>query len=115
LDWFVEARHEKKAPRGGAVIWELVQRGRQFENLSQLAAGVYAGTRVWLHEIIATAMVAIGRLGAKWICCFGLRSPVPLAMLNYFPIIAWAGAALLGWIGGDVIATDPVIVEYAAS
>jgi uncharacterized membrane protein YeaQ/YmgE (transglycosylase-associated protein family) len=25
------------------------------------------------------------------------------------PILVWAGAALLGWIAGDVIATDPAI------
>jgi uncharacterized membrane protein YeaQ/YmgE (transglycosylase-associated protein family) len=32
-----------------------------------------------------------------------------MALLTRLPILVWAGAALLGWIAGDVMATDPVI------
>ena len=32
-----------------------------------------------------------------------------MALLDRFPVLIWAGAALLGWIVGEVIATDPVI------
>src|SRR5258707_4983328 len=32
-----------------------------------------------------------------------------MALLNRLPILVWAGAALFGWIAGDVIATDPVV------
>ncbi len=32
-----------------------------------------------------------------------------MALLHRLPILIWAGAALLGWIAGDVIATDPAI------
>ena len=32
-----------------------------------------------------------------------------MALLNRLPILVWAGAALLGWIAGDVIATDPAV------
>jgi predicted tellurium resistance membrane protein TerC len=35
-----------------------------------------------------------------------------MALLERFPILVWAGAALLGWIVGDTIATDPVIKDY---
>ena len=35
-----------------------------------------------------------------------------MALLNYFLLIIWAGAGLLGWIAGDVIA---IIADYAAS
>jgi uncharacterized membrane protein len=38
-----------------------------------------------------------------------------MVMLTYFPLIIWAGAALLGWIAGDVVATDTVVANYAAS
>jgi YjbE family integral membrane protein len=74
-----------------------------------------------LDNVIAVVAAADGNFS---LLVFGLGISVPaivagatiiMAMLNYFPFIAWAGAALLGWIGGDVIATDPVIVEYAAS
>jgi predicted tellurium resistance membrane protein TerC len=32
-----------------------------------------------------------------------------MALLEKMPILVWAGAALLGWIAGDVIATDPAV------
>ncbi len=32
-----------------------------------------------------------------------------MALLGMLPILIWAGSALLGWIAGDVIATDPVV------
>jgi predicted tellurium resistance membrane protein TerC len=32
-----------------------------------------------------------------------------MRLLDRFPILVWAGAALLGWIVGEVIATDPAI------
>ena len=35
-----------------------------------------------------------------------------MALLDRFPILVWAGAALLGWIVGEVIATDPVSRGY---
>jgi predicted tellurium resistance membrane protein TerC len=35
-----------------------------------------------------------------------------MALLERFPIFVWAGAALLGWIVGETIATDPVIQGY---
>jgi predicted tellurium resistance membrane protein TerC len=55
---------------------------------------------------------------------FGLGISIPaivaganiiMALLNYFPLIIWAGAGLLGWIAGDVIASDPIVADYAAS
>ena len=32
-----------------------------------------------------------------------------MALLTKLPVLVWAGAALLGWIAGDVMATDPAI------
>lgn len=48
---------------------------------------------------------------------FGLAVSIPLIMagaamvmsiLERYPIVVWAGAALLGWIGGEIIAKDPL-------
>jgi hypothetical protein len=33
-------------------------------------------------------------------------------LLVYFPVLVWLGAALIGWIVGETIATDPVIQGY---
>jgi predicted tellurium resistance membrane protein TerC len=31
-----------------------------------------------------------------------------MAILDRFPVVVWAGAALLGWIAGEIIAKDPL-------
>ena len=68
-----------------------------------------------LDNVIAVAAAANGSMP---LLILGLAISVPLivagaalimALLNRLPILVWAGAALLGWIAGDVIATDPVI------
>ncbi len=74
-----------------------------------------------LDNVIAVVAAADGNFA---LLVFGLGISIPaivagasviMAILTYFPIVAWGGAALLGWIAGDVIATDPVVVEHAAS
>jgi YjbE family integral membrane protein len=68
-----------------------------------------------LDNVIAVAAAADGSLP---LLIFGLASSIPLiiagaalimALLGMLPILIWAGSALLGWIAGDVIATDPVV------
>ncbi|MBV9557875.1 MAG: TerC family protein [Pseudolabrys sp.] len=69
-----------------------------------------------LDNVIAVAAAANGNTA---LLVFGLGISIPaivagasvmMALLNYFPIITWAGAALLGWIAGDVITSDPAVV-----
>lgn len=52
---------------------------------------------------------------------FGLASSVPLIiagsallmkLLERFPILVWAGAALLGWVAGEIIVKDAAVVGY---
>jgi predicted tellurium resistance membrane protein TerC len=38
-----------------------------------------------------------------------------MVMLDRFPIFIWAGAALLGWVAGDVMATDPAVFGYVSA
>jgi YjbE family integral membrane protein len=68
-----------------------------------------------LDNVIAVAAAAEGSVP---LLILGLASSIPLiiagaalivALLHYLPILIWAGAALLGWIAGDVIATDPAV------
>jgi YjbE family integral membrane protein len=72
-----------------------------------------------LDNVIAVAAAADGNFA---LLVFGLAISVPAivggatvlaAAINRFPAIVWAGAALLGWIAGDVLASDPVIVDAA--
>jgi YjbE family integral membrane protein len=68
-----------------------------------------------LDNVIAIAAAAQGNVA---LLIIGLAVSIPLiiagaalvmALLDRFPILIWAGAALLGWIVGEVIATDPAI------
>jgi len=74
-----------------------------------------------LDNVIAVAAVADGSLA---LLVFGLGVSIPLivaganilmALLNYFPLIIWAGAGLLGWIAGEVLASDPAVTDYMAT
>src|SRR5436305_2307550 len=68
-----------------------------------------------LDNVIAVAAAANGSFP---LLILGLAISIPLivagaalimALLNRLPILVWAGAALLGWIAGEVIATDPAV------
>jgi YjbE family integral membrane protein len=88
---------------------------------------VTAGTSLWhaiqivvvadivmsLDNVIAVAAAANGELP---LLILGLAVSIPMIIagaalimlvLDRFPILIWLGATLLGWIAGDVIATDP--------
>jgi YjbE family integral membrane protein len=90
---------------------------------------VESGTHLWhavqivvvadivmsLDNVIAVAAAANGSVP---LLILGLAISVPMIvagaalimlLLNRLPILVWAGAALLGWIAGEVIATDPAL------
>jgi YjbE family integral membrane protein len=71
-----------------------------------------------LDNVVAIAGAARGSLE---LMIFGLLLSVPLIvfgstlllkLLDRFPIIAWGGAALLGWIAGEMIAAEPFIDRW---
>jgi YjbE family integral membrane protein len=90
---------------------------------------VTAGTSLWhairivviadivmsLDNVIAVAAAANGQIS---LLILGLTISIPMIIagaalimmvLDRFPILVWLGATLLGWIAGDVIATDPAV------
>jgi YjbE family integral membrane protein len=90
---------------------------------------VTAGTSLWhairivviadivmsLDNVIAVAAAANGQLP---LLILGLAVSIPMIVagaalimmvLDRFPILVWLGATLLGWIAGEVIATDPAV------
>ena len=81
---------------------------------------VVADVVMSLDNVIAVAAAAGGSIP---LLIFGLASSVPLivagaalimALFDRLPVLIWAGAALLGWIAGGVIATDPAIGSQLA-
>ncbi len=70
-----------------------------------------------LDNVVAIAAVS---KGDPWLFGFGLALSIPLIMvgsqiimkmIEKFPIIVWAGAALLGWIAGEMIVTDHFVAD----
>ena len=79
---------------------------------------VVADVVMSLDNVIAIAAAADGSIS---LLVFGLIVSIPLiiagaalimAVLDRLPILVWAGAALLGWIAGHVIATDIAVEPY---
>jgi YjbE family integral membrane protein len=71
-----------------------------------------------LDNVLAISAAAHGNV---WLFIFGLLFSIPLiivgstmimAIIARFPLFVWGGAALLGWIAGQMIVTDPWIVEH---
>jgi YjbE family integral membrane protein len=69
-----------------------------------------------LDNVIAIAAIARDNY---WLFIFGLILSIPLivvgatlitALLTRFPILVWAGAAVLGFIAGEMIADDAAIL-----
>jgi YjbE family integral membrane protein len=90
---------------------------------------VAAGTSLWhavrivviadiimsLDNVIAVAAAAHGQLP---LLILGLAISIPIiiagaalimALLDRLPILVWLGAALLGWIAGEAMSTDPAV------
>lgn len=74
-----------------------------------------------IDNVVAIAAIAHGDL---LLLAIGLGASVPLIMigaalitvlLDRFPILIWAGSALLGWVAGLVIATDSAVTRHLAA
>jgi YjbE family integral membrane protein len=71
-----------------------------------------------LDNVLAIAGAARGNL---LLIVFGLLISIPLVvfgaglvmrLITRFPVIAWAGAALLGWVAGHMMTEDPVFAGW---
>ena len=94
--------------------------------------GVQAASHLWAAvRIVAIAdiimsldnviAVAAAANGSAILLILGLAISIPMivagaaiimALLDKLPILVWFGAALLGWIAGEVIATDPAVAPW---
>lgn len=116
-----------KAAGGLMLLWIAVSLARGEDESLEIAAP----TRLWravLTVIAADAtmsldnvlgIAAIARSNAA-LFIVGLLISMPLVVagataftrvLDRFPVIVWAGAALLGWVGGGLVADDSALVS----
>jgi YjbE family integral membrane protein len=86
----------------GATLWQAIR------------IVVIADIIMSLDNVIAVAAAANGQIS---LLVLGLAISIPMIIagaalimliLDRFPLLVWLGAMLLGWIAGDVIASDPV-------
>src|SRR5215831_16675518 len=91
-----------------------------------LGTGVALLLRLIFAMIVSTLMLLpyVKIVGGLALLVFGLGISIPaivaganilMVLLNRFPLIIWAGAGLLGWIAGEVIASDPAVIDSVAS
>jgi YjbE family integral membrane protein len=89
--------------KSGSSLWEAVR-------IVAIADMVMS-----LDNVLAIAAAAHGDPD---LIIFGLLVSIPLVvggatlitnLLTRYPVLVWAGAALLGWIAGELIATEPVL------
>lgn len=82
---------------------------------------VVADVIMSLDDIIAIAAIAKGNL---LLLAIGLGIAIPIifagaalamTLLERFSFLIWLGAALLGWVAGEVMATDPAVVGHLAA
>ena len=110
---------------GALLLWIAIQLVAEEKTGGELAPAktiwasiqiiVVADAVMSLDNVIAIAAAA---KGSKLLILFGLALSLPLvvfgsslvlALLNRFPALVWAGAALLGWIAGELIGSDPAL------
>ncbi len=72
-----------------------------------------------LDNVLAISAASHGNI---WLFSFGLLLSIPLiifgsqlitSIIERFPVFIWIGAALLGWIAGEMIVQDTAIVNWA--
>jgi YjbE family integral membrane protein len=93
----------EESVRSGSSIWEAVR-------IVALADIVMS-----LDNVLAIAAAAGGEIV---LIILGLVISIPLVVggatlitnvLTRYPILVWAGAALLGWVAGELLATEPAL------
>ena len=114
---------------GGAVIlWiavKLLTEGTKEECHDKQCNSVWQA--LWIIIVADLSMgidnmLAVGAAshGNLFLLLFGLILSIPFVvfmstmlakLMDRFPIILWAGAALLGKVGGEMMATDPFVVK----
>ena len=114
---------------GGLALFYIAIKLLTPEEEDDKSAEIHASERLWkavrviaaadvvmsLDNVIAISGASKGNVA---LFVFGLMASIPLivagarvvmGLLSRFPVLIWAGGALLGWIAGQVIATDPVV------
>ena len=113
---------------GAVIIWiavKLLTEGAEEKHLDKEVNSLWQA--LWVIVVADLSMgidnmLAVGAAshGNLFLLLFGLILSIPFVvfmstmlakLMDRYPIILWAGAALLGKVGGEMMATDPFVVE----
>jgi YjbE family integral membrane protein len=75
------------------------------------AADVAAAQVDGIHAtVVKTALIIFGLATSVPLIVAG--SAVLMALLERFKVLVWAGGALLGWVAGEIMSTDPAVIGW---
>ncbi len=100
--------NEEGEIKAAATLWGAVQTVAiadivmSLDNVIAIAAAAKGNTTlIVLGLVISIPMVVFG-------------SQIMMKVMERYPALVWAGAALLGWIAGEIMVEDPVVRPYVA-
>ena len=113
---------------GAVIIWiavKLLTEGAEEKHLDKEVHTLWQALWVIIVADLSMGidnMLAVGAAchGNFFLLLFGLILSIPFVvfmstllarLMDRYPIILWLGAALLGKVGGEMMATDPFVVE----
>ena len=105
-----------KGVKGGETLWSAVRIiaiadiVMSLDNVIAIAASAeMAAARVDFMNValIKTTLIVFGLATSVPLIVAG--SAILMALLHRFRVLVWGGGALLGWVAGDIVATDPVL------
>jgi len=98
-----QSHDEEGTPEAAEDLWRAVR------------IVVIADIVMSLDNVIAVTAVAKGQY---LLLIIGLSISIPIViagsaiilwLMERFPVLVWGGAAILGWVAGDIIAGDPIV------
>jgi len=114
-----DADGEEGGVKGAETLWHAVW----IVTLADIVMSLDNVIAIAASAELAAARVDVAHAEAikTTLIIFGLATSVPLivgcsailmALLERYRVLVWGGGALLGWVAGDVMATDPILSSW---
>jgi YjbE family integral membrane protein len=114
-----DADGEKEGVEGAENLWRAVR----IVAIADIVMSLDNVIAIAASADIAAARVDMAHAAAikTTLIIFGLATSVPLivagsailmALLERYRVLVWAGGALLGWVAGDIMVTDPAVAGW---
>jgi YjbE family integral membrane protein len=114
-----DAEGEEGGVEAGETLWRAVRIVAiadivmSLDNVIAIAAAadVAAAQVDGIHAtVIKTALIIFGLATSVPLIVAG--SAILMALLERFKVLVWAGGALLGWVAGEIMSTDPAVLGW---